>query len=128
MIAPGGGLSPTGPRRSMSVGKCRRSAVSGLNSTISAVGETESKLPQRSNVIQHPEGASMGRGNQVVAMDFKIVNRHCRQVQLQRLPVAAIIHGKVNAGLRSRIEQAFAFGVFPDGAHVGTFRNAIGGK
>src|SRR5262249_45361050 len=83
-------------------------------------------LAQRGNVVQHPEGTPMRRRDQVIAMNLKIVDRDRGKVQLQRLPVAAVVERKINAGLGAGKDQSFAFGIFAHRADVRTFRNAVG--
>ncbi len=56
----------------------------------------------------------------------EIVNRCGRQVELQRLPVRAIVAGEVNASLGAGVEQAFDLRVFAHRAGVGSRGNAVG--
>ncbi len=44
-------------------------------------------LAQRRQVVEHPEGAAVGRHNKVVILHHQVVNRRDRQIQLQRLPM-----------------------------------------
>ena len=48
-------------------------------------------LTQRRHIIQHPKGTSMGSGNQIVILNHQVMNRRRRQIQLQWLPMGAVI-------------------------------------
>ncbi len=54
----------------------------------------------------------MRRNHQVVAVNRQIPHRSVRQVQLQRLPVVAIIERHINGCLRSREQQPFPQRIF----------------
>src|SRR5579859_929149 len=56
----------------------------------------------------------MRGSDKVAVLHYKVVNRHDGQVQLERLPVRAIIERDVYARLGSRVEQAAPRGVFAD--------------
>ena len=68
----------------------------------------------------------MGRGNEVIVFDCQVVDRRSRQVQLQRLPVRAIVGREVHSRLRARVEQALHLGVFAHRSHVSAGGNAVG--
>ena len=88
MIAPAGGLSPTGRRRFTSIGKCRRYAASGCTGACRAAPRSID-LPQRRHIVEDPERSSVGCRHQIVVLHHQIVHRGHWQVQLQRLPVIA---------------------------------------
>jgi hypothetical protein len=48
-------------------------------------------LAQRGNVVQHPERAAMSGGDQIIAVNFEVVDRDHRQIELELLPVAAVV-------------------------------------
>jgi hypothetical protein len=49
------------------------------------------RLPQRRGVIENPECAPVGRGHEVVSVNDQVVDRNRGKIQLQRLPVVAIV-------------------------------------
>jgi len=103
MIAPSGGFFPAGEfRRQRRVwiavpakanGFLRREKMHAL------FGNLRIQLPQRRDVIQYPERPSVRRNNQVVTMNCQIAHGRVRKVELQRLPVIAVIERNVNRAL-----------------------------
>src|SRR5207253_9016655 len=80
------------------------------------------ELAQRGDVVEDPEAASMGTGNEVGAVNGEIADRSRRQIQLQRLPVVAIVERNIDGMLGAGEEQAAAHGIFAysvDGGIVG---------
>ena len=69
---------------------------------------------QGSDVVEDPERASMGRYDQIILMNPQIAHGSVRQVELQRLPVLAVIEGHPHRILRAREQQALAHGIFAD--------------
>ena len=67
----------------------------------------------------------MGCGDEVVVFDLEVANGAGRHVKSQRLPVVAVIEGDVYLGFSACVEQAFAFGVFADGAGRCAVGNAV---
>ena len=61
----------------------------------------------------------MGGNDQIVTVNDEVVDRSCRQIKLQRLPVRAVIKGNPRARLGAGIEQALALRIFPHGMNVG---------
>jgi len=57
-----------------------------MNWRLNFVGE----LPQRRDVIKNPERTAVRCDDQIITFDYQIMNRRDRQVELQRLPCAAI--------------------------------------
>src|SRR5258708_29605188 len=49
------------------------------------------ELLQWGQVIEDPEGPAVRRGHEVVVLDHEVVNRHDREVALQRLPARAVV-------------------------------------
>src|SRR5689334_16572037 len=68
----------------------------------------------------------MRGNNKVIAVDLQIVNRHGRQVELQRLPVAAVVKGEKDARLSARKQKPLALWIFMHRPHVGAIGNAVG--
>ena len=56
-------------------------------------------LSQRRDIVEHPEAASMRRDDQIVFVNREIAHRGCRQIELQRLPMIAIIEGNEDGAL-----------------------------
>ncbi len=59
----------------------------------------------------------MGSDDQVVSVDRQVAHGGMGKIQLQRLPVIAIVEGYVNGSLAPGEKQAFANGIFAH--HVG---------
>ena len=70
------------------------------------------KLPQRREVIKNPERAAVRRNDQVIAVNVEVTHRGVWQIQLQRLPVVAVVERNVDGSFRSREEQTFSHGIF----------------
>ena len=64
-------------------------------------------LPQRRDVVENPESAPVRRDEQVVTMNGDVADGSNRQIQLQRLPVIAIVEGNIDAQLRPGKKQPF---------------------
>src|ERR1017187_1763189 len=82
------------------------------------------RLAQRRDVIENPKGTPVRGNHQVVAVDGKIANRADGQVQLQGLPVVAVVPRYVNSKFGSREEEPSALRVFANGAQKCRSRNA----
>src|SRR5690349_8592873 len=67
------------------------------------------------DVGQNPEGAAVGRDNEIVVLDHQIVNRRARKIELQTLPVLAVVERDEDASFGSREEKPALGGVFPHG-------------
>lgn len=52
---------------------------------------------QGADVIQRPECAPMRGNDEVVILHHQVVDRHSRQVKLQRLPVLAVVKRNINS-------------------------------
>ena len=72
-------------------------------------------LLKRSNVIQHPEAASVRGHHQVSVLNHQVVYRGRRKIQLKRLPVRAIIERNVHTLFGSGEKQTCTPGIDPDG-------------
>jgi hypothetical protein len=70
------------------------------------VGNVGIRLPQWRDIVQNPKRAAMRRGNKVIVFDRQVVNGGRRQIELERLPMGAVIDGVINAGLGPGIEQS----------------------
>ena len=63
-------------------------------------------LPQRADVVEHPDAASVRGHDEVVLVKSEIAHRAWRQVELQRLPVVAVVERHEDAELGAGHEQA----------------------
>src|SRR5579884_370459 len=84
------------------------------------------KLAQQRDILENPERAAVGRGDEIVVLADQVVDRTERQVKLERLPVVAVVEAGVGAGLRAGIEKPLAFRVLAADAGEGAGRNAGG--
>ena len=77
-------------------------------------------LPDRGDVVEDPESAAVGRGDQVrkALLDRQPVDRGVGQVRLQGLERPAVVEGDVHRVLRPQEQQAGAHRVLPDGVGV----------
>ena len=76
------------------------------------------ELTERRQIVQHPERTPVRRDHEIVIFNDKIMNRCYRQIQLQWLPMGAIIERNNNAELGSGVKQTFALGIFAHGVHI----------
>ncbi len=49
------------------------------------------RLAKRRDVVQYPEGASVSSDYQILAVNGEVADGSHRQIELQRLPIAAVI-------------------------------------
>src|SRR5258708_15273434 len=82
-------------------------------------------LPQRSNVVEDPERPAMRGDDQVFVFHHQIMYRRYRQIELQRLPVIAIVERKVNTQLRPGKKQSFPHSVFANRADISAIRDTV---
>ena len=73
-------------------------------------------LAKGSDVIENPERTPVRGNDQVVAVDREIPNSGDRQIQLQGLPMIAIVKGYVDAEFGSGEQEALGLRVFAHGA------------
>src|SRR5207237_4411234 len=97
----------------------RREEMNALRSDV------RSELAERLNVVEHPESASVCGNDESVVVYEQVVNRHDRQLLLQRLPVRAVIERGVDSALGASEEQAALFVVRTDDAREFIVRNTI---
>ena len=62
---------------------------------------------QRSEVVENPNGPSLRRNHQILAMNLDISNRHVWQVQLKRLPALPVIERDKHPEFSAGVEQSF---------------------
>ena len=58
-------------------------------------------------------------------MDDNVADGSGGEIELEGLPVIAIVKRKVNAKFGARVEEALTFGIFADAVEEGGFGNAI---
>src|SRR6516162_11644010 len=68
----------------------------------------------------------MRRDGETVTVNDHVVDRRIWKIELQRLPVGAIIKGCVDSRFRASEEKSSVAGVFADRMNVGTIGNAGG--
>ena len=79
-----------------------------------------SGLPQRSDVVEDPETASMRASDQIgahaglVILQLNVTHRNRRHVEPQRIPVIAIVNGKPDLSVRRRVQQALLAWILPN--------------
>ena len=114
-------------------GFIRRKRRIGVGVALDAVGRSrrekmrvatagESDFPQRRDVIENPERAAMGGDDEIVVVNPEIAHGSVRQIQLQRLPVIAIVKRNPDGIFRAGKQQAFAHRIFAhrvDRAEIG---------
>ena len=65
-------------------------------------------LLQWCEVVEDPEGAALGRGDEIVVLDLEVGDGDGGQVKPQRLPALAVVERNVHSGLGARVEQTSA--------------------
>ena len=86
------------------------------------------RLAQWRDVIENPEGAAVRSDDQIVAVNRKIADGSRRQIELQRLPVVAVIERHVDPEFCSGKQQIFFLRIFANAAQKSMRRNAIGNQ
>ena len=91
------------------------------------LGDIRVHLLERRQIVQNPEGATLGRGHEIVVLrlDLEVGNRCQRHVELQRLPVITIVPRDVESGFRPRVQQPAADVVLPHDPDVRLRRDAL---
>jgi hypothetical protein len=102
-------------------------AVAGLYRKASVAASLVVGLAQRRSVVENPEAAAVRGDDQVVAVDHQVAHRDRRQIQLQGLPVVAIVEGNRDTELGCRVEQSLARRIFANVVHVRRLAEAVGG-
>src|SRR5215469_15927572 len=88
------------------------------------IGGISIDLPERCDVVQHPERPPMRGCNQIIAMDVYIVNRNGGKVQLEPLPANAVIDAEKHSLFGGSEEQPLFLRVLANGTHIRALRNA----
>src|SRR5262245_14051259 len=80
--------------------------------------DRNSGLPQRANIIEHPERAPVRGDGEVIIMNNHVMDRRVRKIELERLPIRAIVEGNPNSRFSSSLKQSSALRVFAHGVNV----------
>src|SRR5258707_13979505 len=80
---------------------------------------------ERADVVDDPERASLGRDHQVSVMHLDVRHRHIWEVQLKRLPVAAVVKREKDTEFRSGVKQPFPIWIFADYSRRPIRRDAV---
>ena len=95
-----------------SVGPARREQARFV--TVARLG----KLADDVQVVEYPDRAAVRAGDQVVPLDFDVVNGSHGQVCLERLPPATVVKRNINSELGAGVKQARAFVVLTNHPRV----------
>ena len=82
-------------------------------------------LPERRNVVEHPEAAPVRGDHEFVALHDEVGDRDVGHVEPQRLPVRAVVVRDVDAVLSRRVEQTAAILVLAHCMDVVVGTNAL---
>ena len=122
-----GGSGFVGRKRRVSVGVALN-PVGGRWSKKMGVGGSERSggFAQRGDVIQNPERAAVRGYDEVVVVNPQIAHGGVGQIQLQGLPMIAVVERDPDCVLRAGKQQPFAHGIFADCIDRTDFRQAGG--
>ena len=93
-----------------------RIASAGSKSTTGSLVVSRETCRSTPMFVHDVERAAVRADDEVVVLDLDAVHRRDRQLQLQRLPGAAIVERDVDAGLGAEEQQPLALRVFANGA------------
>src|SRR5439155_12585284 len=82
------------------------------------------RLAEWGDVVENPEGATVRRDYQVIAVDREIANGTDRQIQLQRLPLVPVVERHVDTQFSTGEEQSSSPRVLANGPQEIRSRNA----
>ena len=88
-------------------------------------GDLRVELADRREVVQHPEGAAVRSDDEVAVLRVDVADRAIGQVDLQRLPVLAVVERDEDAGLGAGVEEALAGRVLPNDVDVAARGNPL---
>src|SRR6185437_1525197 len=81
-------------------------------------------LAERAHVVEHPEAAAVGGDGEVIAVDDDVPHGGDGHVELEWMPVVAVVEGDVDAELGGGVEEALLFRVFADAVDEGAAGDA----
>ena len=85
-------------------------------------------LPKRRDGVENPEAAPVRRDRDVVVLDDQIAHRRRRKIQPQRLPVFAVVEGRVHAAFGGGVQQSLFLRIFADRVRVLVRRDSAGDR
>ena len=71
------------------------------------------QLVERGQVVEDPEGTALRREHQVLLVDDQVGDGGHREVELERLPVRAVVEGDEHAVLGGGVEKPLPVGILP---------------
>src|SRR5258708_35098309 len=80
-------------------------------------------LPQRLDVIEHPESPAVRSCDEVVFVQREIADRRRRQVEAQRLPAIAVVEGDVDGLLAAGEKKTALLRIFSNDVDDSARRN-----
>ena len=83
-------------------------------------GHGRGQFTQGRDVVEDPEGAAVGRDDDVAVADGDVAHGAVGQVPLEGLPVVAVVEGDEDSGLSTGKQEAALLGVLADDVHVAT--------
>ena len=83
-------------------------------------------LMQRGQVVQNPKRTAMRRHDQIRPLDFQVINRTDRQIQLETPPRITAVERDIQAKFSSQIEQTGLIRILADGAAEMILANPVG--
>ena len=131
-MAPFGGFSAVGSSGGRgvptNVSLSTRTATAGRYSHAFARVARLGHLAERCDVVEYPEGTAVGRDREIVAVNREIADGSRRQVQLQRLPMIAVVEGHIDAQFSSGKEQPLRSEDLHERPQESPRRNSIGDR
>ena len=125
MIPPGSGFSPAGSSGGHGVGSFvpnrTRTAVAGLNRYAIAGSLRRprlGRLTERRHVVENPEAAAVRAGDEIgaqtgaVVLHLNVAHRNRRHVELERLPVIAVVERHPHLQLGRGVQQTLLARIF----------------
>ena len=79
---------------------------------------------QRRNIIEHPHRSAVRRRDEIASLHLEVSHRCAGKVELQRLPVRAVVGRVVDAGFGAGVQEPAPHGIFANGSRVGAVGNA----
>ena len=83
-------------------------------------------LTQRSDVVEDPKRTAVGGNDKIVPVNDQVADRGYRQVELQRLPMIAIVKRDIDSEFGAGVEQPLLLWVFANGVNK-VWRGQSGG-
>ncbi len=113
-----GGPSPSAAAHAVSIGRLEQHHL--------FLRHVHLCLPDRPQIVYHPKTAALRSGYEVVTLHGEVGDGHDGQIELEGLPVGAVVERNVHAGFSTRIQQTFARRVGAEYAGEMLRRNAFG--